>query len=135
MKRIIHLLPICLVGCTTPAEVQIGDLRVRSSGRAGGQGTLYVRHGATEISTSDNNEDSFRELNKTARFTGGVMAATNVANGITDAIKSVKNTTTAAGVTNTAAQEATKQAAITAEVEAARIAADSALVLPPVPSL
>ena len=119
------ILALCLplAACTSPAVITVGEVTVRTSGRGGGQGTLYVKHGGTEIISSDNNEDSFRELNKTARFAGGVMAATRVARGITDAYTSVKNASTAAGVTKTAA-----------ETEAAAAAAKaSELVLPAVP--
>lgn len=123
-----------LPACTSPAVITAGNVTVRTSGRLGGQGGLYVREGNTEIATYDNNEDSFREGAKTARFgIGAAQAASVIKSGIS-AVASVKNTTTAAGVSKAAGAETTKQAAIAAEREAARLAAaESALVLPPTP--
>lgn len=142
MKFLPIILFAALVSCNTPATVQVGDITVKSSGRAGGKGMIYVSQGDTQIRIADDNEDSFREINKTGRFGLGAAQLGSVARSGINAAASVKNAKTAAGVTNTAAKEGTKQAAIAAEREAARLAAEEAaaaaapqtdLVLPPIP--
>lgn len=126
-----------LTACSTPASVTVGDVTVKTSGRVGGKGGMVVQRGNLEIRTWDNNEDSFREFGKTARFVTGAVQLAAVAKSGISAVSSIKNTKTAADASTAAAQESTKQAVIAAEREAARMAAEEAaaeaLVLPPVP--
>jgi len=125
--------------CNTAATISVNGVTVKSSGRMGGMGTLYVRDGRTEVAISDDNRDSFREVAKTARFGIGAAQLASVAKSGIGAVTSVKNTATTAKAGTAAAQETTKQAAIAAEAEAARLAAEEAaaasddLVLPPIP--
>ncbi len=135
-------LPLVLLSsCNTPSLVTVGDVSVKSSGRVGGNGSVEVVHNGTTVTIRDNNDDSFRELNKTARFGIGAAELGSVARTGIGAFRSVKNTATAANASTAAAQETTKQAAIAAEQEAARLAAEEAaaksaeLVLPPTPQL
>ena len=125
MKHLLLFLCAFLTACNTPATVTVGDVTIKSSGRAGGQGLIYAEHGKTKVLIADNNEDSFREINKTARFGLGVSGAVDLAGIGANAWKSVSNTKTAAGVSTAAGQETTKQAGIAADVAKSKIAAES----------
>ena len=82
--------------------------------------------------TRMDNSSSFRELNKSIRFGLGVAAAANVAKSGLDAWKSTSNTKTAADVSKNAASQATKQAAIQAEVtKATFVPPEAPLPVPP----
>lgn len=135
LRKIALISVLLCASCNSPAKVQVGEVTVESSARAGGKGGIYVRHGDTEIAVLDNNEDSFREAAKTARFGIGATQLASVAKSGIAAVTSVKNTTTAADVSKAAGSEATAQTAIAADVTKTGMATESAagLVLPPVP--
>ena len=138
MKQLLLLCLALLPACTVATgNRNTGQYSYRS---VGGNASNFQQT-ADGMSGDINNADSFREINKTARFATGTIGLVGVAKNVTGALQSVKNTSTAADVTKAAGVESTKQATIAAEREAARMAAEAAaeeagaLVLPPTPYL
>lgn len=134
MKPLAAILSLLLAPACTVAKGNrtTGEYSYAS---VGGNATNY-RQTPDGMAGDINNSDAFRELNKTARFTTGAVQLGSTARSGINAVQSVKNTSTAASVSK--ATEATKQATIAAEQEAARRAAEAAakeLILPPVPAL
>jgi hypothetical protein len=71
-----------------------------------------------------NNEKSFSDSISGIKWLGGYWAASDIWSTGNATYQSVKNSKTAADVTNTAAKEATKQTSINATTEQAKIAAE-----------
>ena len=87
---------------------------------------IYVKKGDTVIMAGADNEKSFQDGTSLGKFGLGAWVANNLIDTGAAAYQSVKNSKTAAGVTNTAAKEATKQSAIKATTDQAKIAAEMA---------
>ncbi len=132
MRSLLALIALCLTACNTPAVITLADgTSIKTPGRVGGQGIVSVTSGQNTVLVSDDNEDSFRELNKTGRFLGGTAVFGGIAKTGINAFQKVSTAKTAADVSMNAAGEATNQAAIQATTDQARIAAEAAALATP----
>ncbi len=113
--KTLTLLFITLLGsisCTSkPGSIIVdpnGVITATGAQKLGGRSMVYAKNDKTTIVISDNNEDSFREGNKTLR--GGIFTwgATSVFSDAASAYQSVKNTKTAADVSKAGLVENTK---------------------------
>jgi hypothetical protein len=125
MKNLIFLaFPCFLVACSTSNSVVVDGISIKSGSRVGGKDMIFVKKGDTVVMAGANNEKSFSDLGGVVKWGIGAWAATDIWSTGNATYQSVKNSKTAADVTNTAAKEATKQASINATTEQAKIAAE-----------
>ena len=128
MPQISLIICLFLVGCSTPGEITIGDIKAKSGARMGGKTLLMAQKGDTKVVLIDDQEKSFQDFTSFGKWGITGWALTDLGRTAASAITSVKNTKTAAGVSNTAVKEATKGKAIDASVEQSRIAAEAAAI-------
>ena len=110
-----------MAACTSiQGNAQLGTYSYVS---LGGNATNYAQTPGGVTAEAINNADSFREVSSTIRSAVYTSAAAAVAKNLSNNWAGVKNTETAATVSNAAGSEATSQAAIkaAAETEAIRI--------------
>jgi hypothetical protein len=125
MKNLILLaFPCFLVACSTSNSVVVDGISIKSGSRVGGKDMIFVKKGDTVIMAGANNEKSFSDSISGIKWLGGYWAASDITDTVSSALMSTTNSKTAAGVADTAAKEATKQASINATTEQAKIAAE-----------
>ncbi len=114
MKQITLFLGLALCSCTvTPATVKVDGIEATGSKNLGSDEMIYARKGNTEVAIASNNSRSFREGASVVKFGIGTWGLTDIWSTGASTYQSVKNSKTAAGITNTAAKEGTKQLGIT----------------------
>lgn len=133
-KLLLTVLSLLTVACNTPATVRVipkegPTIDIKSSGRMGGRGGVIAKTPDVTVAVYDNNDASFKELNKTVRTGIVVAGAAGAASSMADSATSTANAETAAKLSETQAVEATKQVQIieNAAVEKAKIAAEAAV--------
>ena len=99
-----------LVSCNSPATVQVTsasgqNVNITSSTRLGGRGGVAVKSGDVVVAVYDNNEDSFREGNKTVRLGFWLTALNSIANSVSDAVTTTNATEEATKLSTVEAQE------------------------------
>lgn len=113
MKILLLLSCLLLVSCTTkPGSVTIspnGTITATGAQKLGGRSMVYAKNDKTTIVVSDDNQESFKEFNKSLRFGAGTWGATRITDTITNGVTSVKNAKTAADVSKTGLVEGTKK--------------------------
>jgi hypothetical protein len=131
-KCILTLLGMCVItSCNSPATVSVTsdnvNVNITSSARMGGRGGVLAKANGLTVAVYDNNDASFKEGNKTARFGLGMWGASKIAGSLADSFTSTENAKTVAGLEGVKATEATKQAQIAADAATrqAEIAAET----------
>lgn len=103
------LLCVFLVSCSTPSEITVGEMRIKTGNQVGGTSETLITNNGTTIYHRINNEDSFREAAKVAKLGIAVSGAKSIINSLGSTYQSVTNAKTAANVSKTGLTEATKQ--------------------------
>jgi len=133
------LLILCLAlpACTVvQGDVTKGTYKLAT---VGGDLRGYAQSASGVTAETVDNSTSFREGNKTIRFGIGAAVASGIAKDLAGAFTNTRNAKTAAEVSKASGSEATKQAAIAADLKkteltlAAEEAAAAELVITPVP--
>lgn len=86
--------------------------------RLGGAGFVNAKTpGGAEVAIVDDNNDSFREINKTARFGLGASAVKSVVGNVAGSYTAVKKTSVAAATEKEAIQAATENQRLLIDLE------------------